>query len=147
MVVHICCKLLFPMCFICFSNVCASVFIWMLHMFHTYITSVLFGCYVCFTMVLRCFCKCFRYIFQVFHLSSNVCCKCYIWMFQQQMECCISLLPRLRLPLNRCLHLLSCWLGTRTKGAGECCPPLLLDASDAAWHGRRSFCYAISMVP
>jgi hypothetical protein len=72
MVVHICCKLLFPPCFICFfANACckcvylyvayvlhicckcficfflqahfASVFICMLHMFHTYVVSVLSG--------------------------------------------------------------------------------------------------------
>jgi hypothetical protein len=46
----------------------ASLFIWMLHMFHTYIVSVLSGCCVCF-----CNCLC---VFQVFlrvsqmHVSS-----------------------------------------------------------------------------
>jgi hypothetical protein len=46
----------------------ANVFIWMLHMFHTYVAIVLFGCCVCVAMVfkwLSCvFCvsyACFRY--------------------------------------------------------------------------------------
>jgi hypothetical protein len=34
-----------------FSTYVASVFIWMLHMFHTYVASVLSGFCVCFTMV------------------------------------------------------------------------------------------------
>jgi hypothetical protein len=37
----------------------ASVFIWMLYMFHTYVVSVLFGCCICFDMVSSVFCKCF----------------------------------------------------------------------------------------
>jgi hypothetical protein len=41
----------------------ASVFIWMLHMFHAYVASVLSGYCVCFVMVLRCFCKCFKRMF------------------------------------------------------------------------------------
>jgi hypothetical protein len=58
-------------------------------MFHTYIVSFLSGCCICFAMtfssVLRCFCKCFRCMFEVFHLSSNVCCKYIYWMFQKHM--------------------------------------------------------------
>jgi hypothetical protein len=68
MVVHVYCKILFAM-FHLFFYVCCKCFIWMLHMFHTYVASVLSTCCVCFTMVLRCFYKCFRYILQVFHLS------------------------------------------------------------------------------
>ena len=30
-----------------FQTYVASVFIWMLHMFHTYVASSIFGCYVC----------------------------------------------------------------------------------------------------
>jgi hypothetical protein len=42
MVVHVCFKLLFH-CFIYFFQMyVASVLIWILHMFHTYIASVLF---------------------------------------------------------------------------------------------------------
>jgi hypothetical protein len=50
----------------------------MLHMFHTYVASVLSGCCICFTMILKCFCKCFKYMFQVFYLPSDICCKCCI---------------------------------------------------------------------
>jgi hypothetical protein len=38
-----------------FQRYVAYVFIWMLHMFHTYIASVLSGCHVCFTMVFQVF--------------------------------------------------------------------------------------------
>jgi hypothetical protein len=41
MVVHVCCKRLFQMFYLFFFwTYVASVFIWMLHMFHTYIASV-----------------------------------------------------------------------------------------------------------
>jgi hypothetical protein len=75
-------------CFICFSNVCYKCvyldvtyvshihykcFIWMLHVFQW------------FSSVFRCFCMCFSRMFQVFqahvssiHLSSHICCKCFI---------------------------------------------------------------------
>jgi hypothetical protein len=36
--------------------------------------AIVFKCFMC-------FCKCFRSIFQVFHLSLDVCCKCCIWIF------------------------------------------------------------------
>jgi hypothetical protein len=41
--------------------------------------------YVCndFLMFFRCFHKCFRCLFQMFHLSSFVCCNCCIYMFQK----------------------------------------------------------------
>jgi hypothetical protein len=47
MVVHVCCKLLFPMFHLFFQKYVVSVFIWMLHMFYTYVVIVLSGCYVC----------------------------------------------------------------------------------------------------
>jgi hypothetical protein len=53
-------------------------------MFHTYIASVLFECFVClqwFSNVFRCFFKCFRSMFQVFHLSleyvASVASRCF----------------------------------------------------------------------
>jgi hypothetical protein len=85
MVVHICCKLLLPMFYLFFpdicckyvyldvsyvSHICCKCFSWMLRMFYN-------GSQVFF----MCFCKCFRCIFQMFDLPSNVCCKCCIWMF------------------------------------------------------------------
>jgi hypothetical protein len=36
-VVHICCKFVSPMFHMFFQTYVASVFIWMLHMFHTYV--------------------------------------------------------------------------------------------------------------
>ena len=69
MVVHLCCKHMFLM----FSL-----------LFHIYVANVLSGCCVCVAMVfqvLHVFFKCFRRMFQTFYLSSDVCCKCCIWMF------------------------------------------------------------------
>jgi hypothetical protein len=40
MAVHICCKLLFPIFDLFFQTYVAIVFIWMLHMFHTYVVSI-----------------------------------------------------------------------------------------------------------
>jgi sensor histidine kinase YesM len=52
-----------------FYTYVASVFILMLHMFHTYVISVLSGCCICFAMAFQVF---FRYFLQVFqmHVSS-----------------------------------------------------------------------------
>jgi hypothetical protein len=59
----ICCNLLFSMFHLFLHTHVASMFIWMLHVFLTYIASVLSWCCICCTMVLsvffRCFCKCF----------------------------------------------------------------------------------------
>jgi hypothetical protein len=50
-----------------FLTYVASVFIWMLQMFHTYVASVLSGYCICFAMDLQVFleffCKCFRHMF------------------------------------------------------------------------------------
>jgi hypothetical protein len=40
MAIHVCCKRLFQMFYMCFSDVCCKCFFWMLHMFHTYVASV-----------------------------------------------------------------------------------------------------------
>ena len=68
-----------------FQTYVASVFIWMLHMFHTYDASVLSGYCVC----LQCF-QLFSGVFQVFQTYvasvsaiSDVCCMCFIWMLQK----------------------------------------------------------------
>jgi hypothetical protein len=55
MIVHLCCKYVFPMFHLFFHMYVVSVFIWMLHMFHTYILGVLFGCCVRVAMVFKCF--------------------------------------------------------------------------------------------
>jgi hypothetical protein len=57
-----------------FRTYVASVFIYMLHMFHTYVVSVLPGCCICLAMGF----KCFSSVFYVFHLSSFIRCKCCI---------------------------------------------------------------------
>jgi hypothetical protein len=70
MVVHICYKCLFSILHLFFQMYVTNVFIWMLHMFHTYVTSVLSGCCIClqlfFQVFFMCFCKCFRRMFQMF---------------------------------------------------------------------------------
>jgi hypothetical protein len=50
-IVDICCKLLFQTFHLFFQTYVTNVFILMLHMFDTYVASVLSGCCVCFTMV------------------------------------------------------------------------------------------------
>jgi hypothetical protein len=87
MVVHVC-KRLFTMFHLCFSDVCcecvyldvAYVFTHMLQMFYLNVVHVCDWFQVCFQVF---FYKCFKSMFQVFHLSSDVCCKCCIWMFQK----------------------------------------------------------------
>jgi hypothetical protein len=82
MVVHVCCKLLFSMFHLFFFRrtlqVCLSeCCICLTHM----LASVLSGYYICYAMVssvFRYFCKCFRYMFQLFHLPLDICCKCCI---------------------------------------------------------------------
>jgi hypothetical protein len=54
------------------SHIRYKCFILMLRMFY--------NCFKCF---FRCFCKCFKCMFLVFNLSSDVCCKYCIWMFQK----------------------------------------------------------------
>jgi hypothetical protein len=49
----------------------ANVFIWMLHMFHTYVASVLSGCCVCFAMFFKC-------LLGVCASISDACFKCFI---------------------------------------------------------------------
>ena len=59
MVVHICCKRLFPMFYLFFQTYVESVLIWMLHMFYKYIASVLSGCCVCVAIVFQVFLQVF----------------------------------------------------------------------------------------
>jgi hypothetical protein len=40
MTIHVCCKRLFQMFHLFFQTYVASVLIWVLHMFHTYVASV-----------------------------------------------------------------------------------------------------------
>jgi hypothetical protein len=81
MIVHICCKCLFPKFHPFFQTYVASVFIWMLHMFHTYVASVLSGCCICLQLFLSVF-HVFLHAFQAYVSNvlvvSYVCCNCFI---------------------------------------------------------------------
>ena len=93
---HICCNSMFQnvssvLVFCCSKclNVasCKCVYLDVAYIFiHiTYDAIVLSWCCVClqwFQVFFRYFCKCFRRIFQMFHLFSAVCCNCRIWIFQ-----------------------------------------------------------------
>jgi hypothetical protein len=69
-VVHVCCKILFPIFHLFFQTYVVSVFISILCMFHTYVASVLYRYCVCFTTVssvfLGVFASVFGYMFRVF---------------------------------------------------------------------------------
>jgi hypothetical protein len=70
-VVHACCKLLFSMFHLFFSDGCCEcVYLDVAYVSHI-CCKFLPGCCVCFAMFFQvlCFCKCFRSTFQVFHLS------------------------------------------------------------------------------
>jgi hypothetical protein len=56
-------------CFIYFSDVRCKRFIWILHMFHVYVASVLSGCCICLQRLLS--------VFRCFASVSDVCCKCF----------------------------------------------------------------------
>ena len=72
-----------------FSDVCCNrCFIWMLHIFHTHVASVLSGCCICFTHMLQVFYQDVVYVSHIccnsmFHLcptyvaSSVSCYKCF----------------------------------------------------------------------
>jgi hypothetical protein len=113
-------------CFQCFiyffQTYVASVFIWMLHMFHTYVVSILTGYCICFTMVFKYFCKCFKYMFQVFHLPSAACCKCPSGCFKSIPGVASS--SSLSAALPRC----ACSSSWCRLGIGPL--PLFLDAGD-----------------
>jgi hypothetical protein len=89
MAIHVCCKRLFQMFLLFFRRM---------------LQTCLFGCCICFTHILQLFYlnvayvlqwlfkwfqgffKCFRHTFQVFYLSSDVCCKCFIWIFKSRLS-------------------------------------------------------------
>jgi hypothetical protein len=71
MVIHICCKRISAIFHQFFQTYVASVFISMLHMFHKHVVCFIWILRM-FAMVFKCFCKCLRHMFQVFHLPSDV---------------------------------------------------------------------------
>jgi hypothetical protein len=62
-VLHVCCKFLFPMLQLFLQTYVVSVCIRMLHMFYTYAVSVFIWMLYMFYMIFKCFCKCFRCMF------------------------------------------------------------------------------------
>jgi len=53
-------------------------FIWVLHMFHTYVASVLSRCFICFTLMFQVFHPDVAYVFNTcFPRVSDICCKCF----------------------------------------------------------------------
>ena len=69
-----------------FSDVCLQVClseccIYFTHILHVFYLDVAYILQWLFQVFLCVFCKCFRRMFQVFHLSSEACYKCLIWMF------------------------------------------------------------------
>jgi hypothetical protein len=72
MAIHVCCKCIVPNV-LAVSDVRCKCFIWLLHMFHTYVVSVLSR-----------YCICFTHMLQVCYLDgacvSHIFCKCFIWI-------------------------------------------------------------------
>jgi hypothetical protein len=119
------------------SNICCPVFIWVLHMFHTYVASVLSGCYIYFhtyvasvssrccihfEMATHVFLSCFRHMLQVSQLFwvyvanvSSICCKSRSgvhmlqWTPSTTATCC---------SFKACLHARGCE-GARAIGMGN----------------------------
>jgi hypothetical protein len=58
-------------------------------MLHVFYSDVCVWVAMVFNCVSGVFFKCFISMFQVFQLSSDVCCNRPIWMFQKQIWCCI----------------------------------------------------------
>jgi hypothetical protein len=53
--IHVCCNCMFQMFPLFFQTYVASAFVWMLHMFHTYVASVLSGYCICFVIAFHVF--------------------------------------------------------------------------------------------
>ena len=79
MVVHVCCKRLFLMFHLFFQMYVGSVFIWMLHMFNSYVASIYLDVAYVLQWLLSVSCVCFLSVsdacFKHFYLCSYVCCK------------------------------------------------------------------------
>jgi hypothetical protein len=60
-------------------------------MFYLYVSKVDFGVAHVEMAIHACFkhmCNVYTHMFKVFHLLSDVCCKCFILMFQSRSWCC-----------------------------------------------------------
>jgi hypothetical protein len=146
--------------------------IWMMHMFHAYIASVLFGCcvyFIWFSRVFQLFLQVFQMHVSVLSVFRRILSVLYLDVSKVDLVSCLA--PSSPLTVSpRCLYLLSVPAGHLNHRRRRVPPlPLLLDAGRAAWdggvagtghrewHGRtlllfrgsvkranmRSFCYAI----
>jgi hypothetical protein len=61
-------------CFVCFSDICCKCFIWMLHMFRTYVVSVLSRYCICLHRLSS--------VFRRYASASDICCKSFRQMLQ-----------------------------------------------------------------
>jgi hypothetical protein len=105
MVVYVCCKLLFPMFQLFFHTFVASVFIRMLHVFHTYVACALSESCTYFTMIFSSVFRCFTSVSTIFERTLQM---FYLNVFK----------------VDRVLHLLRRFLLHRLVS------PSLLDAGD-----------------
>jgi hypothetical protein len=100
-VVYICCKRLFQlfhMFFICMLQVCLfRCYICFTHMLQVFYLDVAYVLQWFFQVFSRIFCKYFRHMFQVFHLSSDTCCKMF-YLDVSQANQVLHLPPRFLLP-------------------------------------------------
>jgi hypothetical protein len=123
----VCCKCVYldQMFHLFFQTYVASVFIWMLHMFHKYIANILSRCYVCFIMVFKC-------ISCVFVNISDACFKCFIclWTYVASVASrCYQIRSSVASPSS--LSVASPWCLLLPASAGHPPPhPPLLDAGD-----------------
>ena len=80
-VVHVRCKSMSSMFHLFFHMYVASVFIWMLHMFHTYVACVFSGCCLClesFSSVFGCFRRMLQVCVSNISVISDICYQCFM---------------------------------------------------------------------
>jgi hypothetical protein len=70
---------------LCFQTYVASVFIWMLHIFHTYVASVCFRCFSYFRHMLQVFYLNFAYVAVTTHML-----KAYVRNVSSVLDVCCS---------------------------------------------------------
>jgi len=132
MAIHVCCKRLFQMFHLFFQMYVANVFIWLLHMFHTYVASVFSGCCVCFTLI-------FKRFSGVFASVSDVCFKYFI-CFQTYIAIVASEYFKTRSGVASPFPPFCCLIGAGGGGPTGVGGPMYLWASAAGemWAGRRT---------
>jgi hypothetical protein len=100
-----CCKCLFKMFHLSPDVCCNHFFIWMLHMFHTYVATLCSKCFRCFSLMLQHVVSCCNLQFWVHKHVASACSKCFIY-FQTYVA-------------FKCFHIagvLCCWTGGERTG-------------------------------